>query len=304
MTSFTMEAPAKLNLGLAVTGRRADGYHDLVTIFQAVTIVDVLTFTSVERGDGSGPTHFTCSDPSLETPDNLVLQAVDLVRSHSGRNDRVHISLEKAIPAAAGLGGASSDAAATLLGLDGLWGLGLDRTTLHDMALNLGSDVPFFLKGGCAMAAGRGERLSRLANDVDLWFVVVTPALSSPIPRKTASLFAVLEPDDWRDGGNIVAQAKRIESGLELDPDLLGNSFERALYGLRPELELLREAFTRAGAPFVALSGSGPTHYTAVPTQDEAQRIETATRSLYSGEATSVVCTRHRTQTTAPSAPR
>ncbi len=292
--TLTLSAPAKLNLGLAVTGRRPDGFHDLVTIFQAVTIEDTLTFSALNPSHsvtGQDGTTFSCSDPKLASPDNLVTRAIDLVRTVTGRDDPLSVKLTKAIPAASGMGGASSDAATTLIGLVDLWNLELSRLELTRLALTLGSDVPFFLIGGRALALGRGERLRSLGNAMAPWFVVVAPALSAPILRKTQSLFAALESGDLTTGEMVRIQAARLESGEALDPELLVNSFERPLYRLRPELLRVRDAFSSSGAPFVAVSGAGPTHYTAVETSAEAERIAAAFRTLYSGEAEIFVCT-------------
>ncbi len=293
MTSVTLSAPAKLNLGLAVTGKRPDGYHDLITIFQAVSIEDRLTLTPMgppTHSEDRNATRFSCSDPTLSGTDNLVVRAVDLVRSHTGRADPIAISLDKAIPAASGLGGASSDAAATIMGLDRMWELELSEDVKHGLAMRLGSDVPFFLRGGSAVAMGRGERLRQLRKRTVSWYVVAFPRLTSPIPRKTPSLFAALTPEDLRDGANILAQAALIESGDDLEPRLLGNAFQRPLYELRPELAAFQDAFREAGAPFVALSGAGPSHYTAVSDQARAERIGSAVRRLYSGDATVFIC--------------
>jgi len=294
--SLTLSAPAKLNLGLEVTGRRSDDFHDLVTIFQAVTLEDTLTLSVLSPSHatvGQHKTTFSCSDPVLAGPDNLVTRAVDLVRSVTGRDDPLAVTLTKAIPAASGLGGASSDAATTLIGLNDLWSLGLSGPDLNRLALRLGSDVPFFLLGGCALAVGRGERLRSLGIVAAPWFVVVAPALSAPIPRKTQSLFAALSIDDMTSGEKVRIQAAGLESGDALDPDLLDNSFERQLYRLRPELERVRDALSLAGAPFVAVSGAGPSHYSAVESRGDAERIVTAFRTLFSGEAEIFVCTGH-----------
>lgn len=292
--TLILSAPAKLNLGLAVSGRRPDGFHDLVTIFQAVTILDTLTLSEQSPSYSrtvQQMTTFSCSDSSLAGPDNLVTRAIDLVRSVTGRADHLSVALTKVIPIASGLGGASSDAATTLIGLNDLWSLGLADSDMNGLAVALGSDVPFFLRGGCAFAVGRGERLRLLSNATAPWFVVVAPALATPIPRKTQSLFAALETGDMTTGEKVRHQAARLESGEALDPELLDNSFERPLYSLRPELERVRDALASAGAPFVAVSGAGPSHYTAVEKRGEAEGIAAAFRTLYSREAEVFVCT-------------
>jgi len=156
--SLERSSPCKVNLLLNVLGRRADGYHELETLFHPVALCDTLRF---ERG-GDGVT-LTCSDPRLPTDaSNLVRRAATAFRQTAGIADGVRIHLEKRIPLAAGLGGGSGNAATTLLGLNDLFGRPLPLVRLHDLAARLGSDVPFFLQDRPALATGRGERLEPL----------------------------------------------------------------------------------------------------------------------------------------------
>ena len=166
-------APAKVNLFLEVLARRSDGYHELATLMLAVSLYDTLEFTE----EPPGATALHCDHPSLSTgPDNLICRAVDLVRRQSGRSDGVGIRLWKRIPMAAGLAGGSSDAAATLAGLNRLWRLGWDRGQLARLGAELGSDVSFFFAAPAAWCTGRGERIEplRLGRPLDL--VLVAPS--------------------------------------------------------------------------------------------------------------------------------
>ncbi len=149
--ALVLKAYAKINLTLEVLGRREDGYHDIVSILQTIDLHDTLTLEPAQD------MALECDQSELEGPDNLVLKAAALLREATGCHQGARLKLQKGIPLAAGLGGGSSDAAAALLGLSRLWGLGLSAEKLMPLAAKLGSDVPFFLYGGTAMAQGRGE---------------------------------------------------------------------------------------------------------------------------------------------------
>jgi 4-diphosphocytidyl-2-C-methyl-D-erythritol kinase len=289
MTALTMKAPAKLNLGLAITGRRSDGFHSLVTIFQAIGISDTLEMRVPEHAPEPSWTHFSCSDPTLPPHDNLVVRAVEAVRNATGCTLPIEIRLRKTIPVAAGLGGASSNAGATLRGLNELWQLGLTTTELMPLGVGLGSDVPFFLRGGCALGQGRGEILRPLPTS-DAWYVVVFPTTELPFTRKTAAMFGALEPGDFGTGEEIFAQASRLDAGMPLDPALLDNTFARPLYALLPALREVDVALRQAGAGQVAITGAGPAHYTAVETERDAIRIARAFKRVYAGDAGVFVC--------------
>lgn len=274
---ITLRAPAKLNVGLEVTGRRPDGYHELVTIFQAIALHDTLTVApaadltlTVETPDDPA------GAPALADGDNLVLRAAQALNDRAGGPPRgATLTLVKRIPVAAGLGGGSSDAAAALLALDRLWGLGAPAEDLAALAAGLGADVPFFLRGGTALATGIGERLAPLpplAASGSSWFVTLTPPLALPA-AKTRRLYAALRPADFGDGGRTRAQAARLRAGLPLDPALLVNDFAGPLERLYPELAAWRARFLAAGAPWALLSGSGPTLFTAADSEAEARRL-------------------------------
>jgi 4-diphosphocytidyl-2-C-methyl-D-erythritol kinase len=265
-----IDAPAKLNLGLEVLDRRDDGFHEIATIFLTIDLADRLTLSPADDLE------LSCNDDSLAGTDNLALRALHLLRDVMHTPDGARLHLCKRIPAAAGLGGASSDAAAALLGGRVLWQQELSAAQLHDLAARLGSDVPFFLRGGCALGRGRGEQLEPLPLPADVWFVVVVPDVT--IPAKTASLYARLSPEDFTDGSRIAAQAARLRAGLEPDATLLGNAFGRPLYGMVPELAALPGVMRDAGAASVAISGAGPTHYTIVTDNAHAERIEARLR--------------------------
>ncbi len=151
------------------------------------------------------------------------------------------------------------------------------------IASRLGSDVPFFLRGGCAAGRGRGELLDPLPLPEELWFVVVVPDVT--IPRKTASLYAQLSAGDFSDGSRITAQVERLAAGLPLDEALLGNAFARPLYAVAPELTALPAVMKDAGAATVAISGAGPAHYAVVNDPVQAERISRGVRERLGNRA-------------------
>jgi 4-diphosphocytidyl-2-C-methyl-D-erythritol kinase len=296
-----IDAPAKLNLGLEVIGRREDGFHEIATIFLAIDLCDRLALTPnpspIAMGEGGNPAvlqgsgpmlsgerfALRCDDPALAISENLAIRALEALDAESPLPGWVQIDLQKQIPAAAGLGGASSDAAATLIAARELFRLPVSDEVLHAIAARLGSDVPFFLRGGCALGRGRGEILDPLPVPNDLWFVLVVPRIM--IPHKTASLYARLNASDLSDGGRVVAQAERIAASLPLDPDLLGNAFARPLYAVVPDLAGLQEQMCAAGAGVVGISGAGPTHFALFTDSERAEDVADRLRQALGNEA-------------------
>jgi 4-diphosphocytidyl-2-C-methyl-D-erythritol kinase len=184
MRTLTVPAPAKLNLFLHVTGRRADGYHTLESLFVALDFGDTLTLTL--RADGEIVRE--CDIPGVAPGDDLALRAAAALKHESGTAHGVSIAIDKRIPMGGGLGGGSSDAASVLLGLNRLWELHLPRERLARIGVAIGADVPFFLSGGPALARGIGDQLVAVTLP-PLWVAVVVPDVAVP----TASIFAAAE---------------------------------------------------------------------------------------------------------------
>lgn len=245
-------APAKINLGLEVTGRRPDGYHDIVTILQTVTLFDRFEWTATGH-----PFRYE-SPAGIPSNEDLVTRV--LASCHDQIHWTGHLRLHKAIPVAAGLGGGSSDAA-----------LALKLARSPDQALvaqQLGSDIPFFLRGGTCLASGVGSTLEPLTTP-DLWFVIVTPPVL--IPAKTRTLYGSLGAQDFSDGATIrqIAAALQPDSSIDRQPP---NAFEQHLRQ-HHEVEAAWGAFHAAGAPWVSVSGAGPSLYTAVTSYRAARSI-------------------------------
>jgi 4-diphosphocytidyl-2-C-methyl-D-erythritol kinase len=247
-------AYAKINLTLDVLGRRTDGYHEVVTVMQAIDLYDTICLTEIK----DNCVQIRCSTPELNVADNLAVRAAQSVRQRMDSQRGVLIELNKRIPMAAGLGGGSSDAAAILLALHKWWQLPLSVSDLLEMAAALGSDVPFFLRGGMALCEGRGERVTPLAPhwpSAMRWLVLVKPAIAV----STAKVFGALPISDYSDGTHSRAVVHALEEGRELSAENLHNGLERGVLENYPEVIQVRNALLAAGAPLVRLSGSGPT---------------------------------------------
>ena len=175
MSTLILPAPAKLNLFLHITGRRADGYHTLQTVFQLLDYGDTLTFNA----SNSAQINFTCNDPALEGANNLVVQAASLLLQKTGSARGADIRLDKRLPQGGGVGGGSSDAATTLLALNSLWQCGLGLDELAQLGLSLGADVPVFVHGRSAWAENVGESLQAL-DLPERWYIVLTPDCQVP----------------------------------------------------------------------------------------------------------------------------
>lgn len=254
--ALILPAPAKLNLFLHVTGRRSDGYHELQTVFQLLDHGDQLSFR-LQPGSDIG---FSCSDPSLEGSDNLVLRAARQLQSHARRDTGVQIRLDKRLPAGGGLGGGSSDAATTLVVLNALWDCGLDRVSLMNLGRALGADVPVFIFGHSAWAEGVGDRLQNM----DLpqrWYLVLTP----PCHAATARIFG--HPELTRDSAPL--RIPRFPfPGTRNDCQAVATSLHPEI---RQVLDWL-EVRTEDSSP-VRMTGTGSSVFAAYSSQAAAEAV-------------------------------
>ncbi len=261
-----MRAHAKINLTLEILGKRDDGYHDIASILQTVSLHDTLTF---EESDGIT---LDCDRPELGTPDNLVLRAAHLLRDYAGVSIGAAINLDKRIPVAAGLGGGSSDAAATLLALNRLWGLELTNADLQPLAAQIGSDVPFFLYGGTGRVFGRGERVEPLPPADLRWAVILTPRID--VPDKTATMFSRIGPMSYTNGGLTRKLAARLGSKGDTPPQFLFNAFDDVARESLPGLDEYWDTFHTVGAREIHLCGAGPSLFAPVSTRHHATAIQ------------------------------
>jgi 4-diphosphocytidyl-2-C-methyl-D-erythritol kinase len=259
-------AYAKINLTLDVLGKREDGYHELASVMQTIALHDTLLFRPSTR-DEIG---CYCDVSDLSGPDNLALRAAQLLKAVPGAAGHgVAIELRKGIPTQAGLGGGSSDAACVLNVLNGLWDLDLGVSALEGFGAPLGSDVPFFIRGGTGLIAGRGERVTPLPPVEPLWIVLVKP----PLPVPTAEVFHRLTPDRYTGGAATAAVAAAIRAGEPLPLGVLANALEASVLDAYPAIAQAFDALRLAGAPVVRMSGSGPTLYAPFRALEEALRV-------------------------------
>lgn len=266
-TTIKTQASAKINLSLEVIGRRGDGYHDVATVLHEIDIADRMAFRMADS------LRLICEAPPSAQEDNLALKAARLLQRRTGCSLGAEITLEKGIPVASGLGGGSSNAAATLQALNGLWDLGLSNERLLGLAAELGSDVPFFLSGGCALGEGRGEVVTPLPHMTDWWAVVLVPPMRET--DKTGRMYSLVTEEDFSDGSVTLRLAQRLKAGsASLDDVATGrNAFERAADMAFPGLDSYRQTFLDAGAPFVRLCGSGPALYSLFDSREVGESV-------------------------------
>ncbi|MCC7369546.1 MAG: 4-(cytidine 5'-diphospho)-2-C-methyl-D-erythritol kinase [Chloroflexi bacterium] len=249
--TLTLRAHAKINLALEILGRRDDGFHELVSVTQTISLADTLT------ADEAAGLAVSMRPPLVANDENLVRRAAELLAARAGRSPHACLTIDKRIPLAAGLGGGSSDAAAALRLLDRLWGTALSRRrALAPLAAQLGSDVSLFLAGGSSLIRGRGEQVEHLPAARPLWLVLVSPDLSPP--DKTRALYRALQPSEWGDGSRTLGLAETIRAGRSIAPEHLVNSFDGAadrVYLGFADLRARLRGLT--GRPF-HLTGAGP----------------------------------------------
>ncbi|HEY49624.1 MAG TPA: 4-(cytidine 5'-diphospho)-2-C-methyl-D-erythritol kinase [Dehalococcoidia bacterium] len=266
MMSLILRAYAKINLTLEVLFKRDDGYHEIASVLQTISMGDTLTFEASDRLEPQSDI------PDLRPDDNLVLQAARLLSESTGCIKGARISLIKEIPVAAGLGSGATDAAATLNGLNQLWELNLSTQRLVELAANLGSDVAFFLYGGTALARGRGETVTPLPPAPELWMVLLRPDIE-PGPGKTAQLYSQLHAQNFTSGQFTQRLVDHLHEGGGISTSLLFNVFEQVAFTYFPGLSDYRTRFVGAGADSVHLAGAGPTLYTLVPGEAQGKTI-------------------------------
>jgi 4-diphosphocytidyl-2-C-methyl-D-erythritol kinase len=264
LTMLTVYAPAKVNLVLEVLGKDND-YHRISSIVQSIDLCDVLNFQPDEE------ICFECDEPSLKR-DNLVTRAATLLKASTKCSRGARIELHKHIPWGVGLGGGSSDAAATLLALNELWGLGLPLSKLVSLASKLGSDVPFFIHKGTALVEGKGEKVTPLPSLPATCFVLLVP----PVPKisdKTKQMYNNLRVADFTGGQFVQAALTSWKRGKTIDHSLMFNVFAEIAFGFFPGLDRYRKILEEAGAPGVYLAGSGPCLFTFFSEERQAKVI-------------------------------
>jgi 4-diphosphocytidyl-2-C-methyl-D-erythritol kinase len=245
---LNVRAPAKINWFLSVLAKRNDGYHDIHSLMQRVSLYDDLLFYSSDTLD-------VICDSGIPLEDNLVFKAASLLQKYSSCRKGIKIILHKNIPVSAGLGGGSSDAASTLLGLNTLWSLGLTKRELNAIGLEIGSDVPFFLNGPSALIEGKGEKITHLNINASMALLLVKP----PVSVSTAWAYKNMKKLTKKTIDiKLFCQALNKGDFASLS-NMLKNDLEKAVVKRHPLLGKIKDILLGQGAFISAMSGSGPT---------------------------------------------
>jgi 4-diphosphocytidyl-2-C-methyl-D-erythritol kinase len=276
--SLSVPSFAKINWNLHVLGRRSDGYHEVRTLLQTISLHDDLHFEVT--GDGAISLSCEPTDIPIDVPtgdQNLIVRAAQALKHRCNVKQGARVRLQKRIPAKAGLGGASSNAAVTLLALAHLWNVDANATELIEIAAGLGADVPFFLMGGCGLATGTGATVSSLpdtaGSDVQ-HLIVVTPNASVSTREAYAALRATALTTSQR---KTILSSSRIEADSRYSqpwplPDSLHNDFESVIFDIEPEIRRTKEALLQAGAHDALLAGSGSSVFGIFAGREDRQR--------------------------------
>ncbi|MBW4698092.1 MAG: 4-(cytidine 5'-diphospho)-2-C-methyl-D-erythritol kinase [Aphanocapsa lilacina HA4352-LM1] len=270
MKTIRLRAAAKVNLYLEILGVRPDNFHELVMVLQSVDLADTVTLRAAPT------TGVRCSHPLVPNDrTNLALRAVEVVQKHTGIDEGVEIVIEKRIPVASGLAGGSTDAAAVLVGLNALWDLGLTQGQLQSLGAQIGSDVPFCVTGGTALAMGRGEVLSALPALRGVYLVL---AKIADLQVSTAWAYQTYRREHLGAGAAPRARTSALLSAVasrevaRIAP-LLHNDLERAVLPAHPQVSALRERLAVAGALGAMMSGSGPSVFGLASDRAHAEAI-------------------------------
>ena len=279
-----LRAPAKINWSLEVLAKQPDGYHEVRTVLQTIALSDWLTLTPADSISleitGEALTGAARTLSKIPPESNLAYRAAELLRQTAGADAGVRIELEKRVPVAAGLGGGSSDAAAVLRGLRDLWRLPKDAITdnaLLAVAADLGSDVPFFLRGGCALGSGRGTELTPLPDSPRRRLIVAWPERDAS-EDKTARMYGAIRPGHFSDGtrtSQLVERITRAETVRDID---VVNVFERLLPEVDENAAQALSAARAAGSPHLA--GSGPAFFFLLSKDEPAAELIQQMHSL------------------------
>lgn len=274
MSKVYEKAPAKINLSLDVLRKRDDGYHEVEMIMTMVDLADRLEMSELPRDQIvlSSQAGFIPLDEK-----NLAFQAAKLLKERCGVKQGVYIHLDKHIPVSAGLAGGSSDAAATLRGLNRLWQLGLTTAQLEELGAELGSDVPFCIRGGTAIARGRGEQLESIDNPPQCWVVLAKP----PINVSTAEVYGKLRANELAEHPSISGMTDAIQRQSFADVCAnLGNVLESVTLDRYPEVRQIKDVMAKLGADGVLMSGSGPTVFGLVSKESKVSRLYNGLRGF------------------------
>ena len=293
MTELRVDCPAKINIFLEVLGKRTDGYHEVTTVMQTVELHDRLFFSVKESG-----IDIHCSDSSVPTDErNLVFKTAQLLLAETGKSCGVSVRMEKKIPVASGLGGASSDSAGTFLALNRLWNLGLTKEDLLNLSRKVGTDIAFFIKlamddfsgfsGGTLLGEGRGNEMMHLPHLPVSWLILIAPAfhLSTKWVYENLLLGLTRERRDFK----IVIDALESQD-LHLISKLLFNRLGEVVVSKYPDIDRIKSRLLQMGAAGALMTGSGPVVFGLADDENKAREI--AERISNNGKEDRVYVTR------------
>ncbi len=271
MKKIIEPAYAKINLGLDIIGKREDGYHEVSMIMQSIALSDEIIITPLEEAHSDGRIEISTNITGLSCgADNLAHKAAMLLAQQAGIIPNVHLSLNKQIFLAAGLAGGSADAAAVLRGLNKLWQLRLSTTELERLAAKLGSDVPFCIEGGTALATGRGELLTKLE---ELPKAIIVLAKPRNLEVSTAHVYQHYDHGRVVQAPCIWQLREHLKEGMHALMPYMGNVLETVTIPMHPVIASVKAAMLSAGADFALMSGSGPTVFALVPNHEAAENV-------------------------------
>ena len=229
MDPLIIKSYGKINLTLEITDKRSDGYHNLFSVMQTIDLCDTITFSE------SSKIEIESNNKLINESGNIIEKAISLLKDHSHTQKGVRIYLEKKIPLSSGLGGGSSNAAVVLNVLNTIWNLKINAATLHDLSSLVGSDVPFFMKGGTALSHGRGEKVKRLPKIRKLWILLVPE--KNVIQNKTQKIYTNLKPSSYTDGSYTLKLQKTIEKTQKISNLSIMNSLKESAMQIFPNLK-------------------------------------------------------------------
>lgn len=268
-----LKAPAKINLSLDVLNKRKDGYHEVEMVMTTIDLADRLEMMELKENE------IKIISRNRFVPDdqrNLAYQAAQLVKERYGIKQGVSIAIDKIIPVAAGLAGGSSDAAATLRGLNELWKLGASTEELAELGKEIGSDVAFCVHGGTALATGRGEKIAKLPAPPNCWVILAKPSIGV----STGDIYKNLQLDRLRHPDTEKMVSAIWEKDYEGICHEMGNVLESVTLKMHPEVLHIKDQMSRFGADAVLMSGSGPTVFGLVQYDSRLQRIYNGLRGF------------------------
>lgn len=283
---LTIKAPAKINWFLYVLGLRDDGYHEIRSLMQKITLYDTLTFSLSED-------LILETDTSIPVEQNLVYKAAALLRNAYGVREGARIKLLKNIPVGAGLGGGSSDAAAALKGLSELWSLNIVHEELSTLACRLGSDVPFFLRGPISFAEGRGERLTSCRAQKAIHLLLIKP----PFPVSTAWVYGEIRKGGWSRLTNKSDKVDNIEflissverAGFRDAAEFISNDLESVTVKSFPVIAEIKKKLINKGAILSLMSGSGPTVFGVFHCQEDARKVSRSFKDCWTAVVRTII---------------